>query len=139
MKVITTPETRWARCDIKSVNLLPNVLAKQSAREAGAFEAGSWIDDGFVTEGASSNAWIVDSEGRLRTRELSNHILHGVTRAAVLRSSRASGRCTFSKQAFTLAEAKAAREAFITSASNPVIAGHRHRRRTDRRGQARAR
>ncbi len=129
VKVITTPETRWARCDIKTVGLLPNVLAKQSAREAGAFEAWFVDQNGFVTEGASTNAWIVDSEGRLRTRELSNHILHGVTRAAVAELA-LERQMPVLEQAFTPAEVRKAREAFLTSAGNPVIAvtaidGHR--------------
>ncbi|MEZ6024496.1 MAG: aminotransferase class IV, partial [Hyphomonadaceae bacterium] len=76
VKVISLPETRWARRDIKSVNMLPNVLARQAAKEAGAFEAWFVDHDGFVTEGTSSNAWIVDREGRLRTRALSHDILH---------------------------------------------------------------
>jgi D-alanine transaminase len=120
VKVITTPETRWARCDIKSVNLLPNVLAKQQAREAGAFEAWFVDRDGFVTEGSSTNAWIVDAQGRLRTRDLSNAILHGVTRAVVLKLAR-ERQMPVVEQAFTPEEARAAREAFVTSAGNPVI------------------
>ena len=122
--VITTPEIRWARCNIKSVNLLPNVLAKQQAKERGALEAWFVDADGTVTEGASSNAWIVDAQGRLRTRNLSNRILHGVTRAVLLRLA-AERQMSVSEAPFTVAEAKAAREAFITSASNvcvPVIA-----------------
>ena len=88
IKVITVPETRWSRRDIKSVNLLPNVLARQQAKEAGAFEA--WFVDqkGMVTEGTSSNAFIVDAEGRIRTRALSADILHGVTRAVLLKIAR---------------------------------------------------
>lgn len=121
VKVITTAETRWARCDIKSVNLLPNVLAKQQAREAGAFEAWFVDDEGFVTEGASTNAWIVDAQGRLRTRDLSNRILHGVTRAIVLKLAR-ERQMPVLEQAFTAADVRAAREAFLTSAGNPVIA-----------------
>lgn len=124
VKVITTPETRWARCDIKSTSLLPNVLAKQQAREAGAFEAWYVDDKGYVTEGSSSNAWIVDSNNRLRTRDLSNRILHGVTRAALLAAARKLG-CEVVEGPFTVADAKAAREAFITAASNaavPVVA-----------------
>jgi D-alanine transaminase len=118
--VITLPETRWARCDIKSTNLLPNVLAKQQAREAGAFEAWFVDADGLITEGTSSNAWIVDKDGKLRTRNLSNRILHGVTRAALLNAARAAG-LELIESAFTLGEAKAAREAFISSATNPAV------------------
>jgi D-alanine transaminase len=120
IKVITLPETRWARCDIKSTNLLPNVLARQAARDAGAFEA--WYVDahGFVTEGTSSNAWIVDAQGRLRTRGLSNHILHGVTRGALLALA-PKLQLSVSEDPFTVAEAKDAREAFISAASNPAM------------------
>lgn len=120
VKVITTPEIRWARRDIKSVNLLPNVLMRQKAKEAGAFEA--WFVDaaGFVTEGTSSNAWIVDQQGQLRTRALSNDILHGVTRAAILDVAR-KRQMKVAEAPFTPAEAQAAREAFITAASNPAV------------------
>jgi D-alanine transaminase len=121
VKVISLPETRWARRDIKSVNLLPNVLARQQAREAGAFEAWYIDSDGLVTEGTASNAWIVDGRGRIRTRGLSNDILHGVTRAALLRIAR-ERQMSVVEEPFTLAEAKAAREAFISAASNPAVA-----------------
>jgi D-alanine transaminase len=117
VKVIAHPETRWARRDIKSVNLLPNVLARQAAREAGAYEAWFVDADGLVTEGTASNAWIVDQEGVLRTRALSNDILHGVTRAALLMLAR-ERQMRVEERAFTIAEAKNAREAFISSASN---------------------
>lgn len=122
--VISAPDTRWARCDLKTVGLLPNVLARQAATEAGAFEAWFVDADGYVTEGTASNAWIVDAQGRLRTRELSNRILHGVTRATLMALA-LERQIPVIEQAFTLEEAKAAREAFITSATNsavPVIA-----------------
>lgn len=122
--VVTTPENRWARCDIKSVNLLPNILAKQQAKEAGAMEAWFVEPDGMVTEGSSSTAWIVDKDGRLRTRDLSNRILHGVTRALVLRLA-AERQMKLVEGPFSVTEAKQAKEAFITSASNicvPVVA-----------------
>ena len=119
VKVISAPETRWARRDIKSVNLLPNVLARQAAKEAGAFEAWFVDGDGFVTEGTSSNAWIVDAEGTLRTRGLSHELLHGVTRAALLKIAR-DRQIIVRETPFTVAEAKAAREAFISAASNPA-------------------
>lgn len=114
--VVTQPESRWARCDIKSTALLANVLAKQHARESGAFE--TWFVDreGFVTEGASTNAWIVDAQGVLRTRALSNAILPGITRGEIIPLCRQLG-IKFDERAFTVAEAKAAREAFITAAS----------------------
>ncbi len=120
VKVITTPETRWARCDIKSVNLLPNALAKQQAKESGAFEAWFVDADGFVTEGSSTTAWIIDQEGRLRTRDLSNRILHGVTRAVLLREAE-ERQMQVIEAPFTPADVAAAREAFVTSAGNPVV------------------
>lgn len=121
IKVISVPETRWARRDIKTVNLLPNALARQAAREAGAFEA--WFVDtgGLVTEGTSSNAFIVDANGRIITRPLSNDLLHGVTRAVLLRIAR-ERQMPLVEKAFSIEEAKAAREAFISSASNPALA-----------------
>jgi D-alanine transaminase len=120
VRVISVPETRWARRDIKSVNLLPNVLARQAAKEAGAFEA--WFVDaaGCVTEGTSSTAWIVDAEGRLRTRALSNDLLHGVTRSALMQLAR-ERQIKVIEQPFSVAEAQAAREAFISAASNPAV------------------
>jgi len=118
--VITQPDIRWGRCDIKTVGLLPNVLAKQSARQAGAYEA--WLVDGqgYVTEGASTNAWIVDADGVLRTRDTTANILRGVTRKQLLPVAEAAG-TPVSEQPFTVAEAKAAREAFITAASTFVM------------------
>lgn len=118
--VISAPDQRWVRRDIKSTNLLPNVLARQAAREAGAFEAWLIDEQGFVAEGTSSNAWIVDEAGRLRTRALSDAILHGVTRAALLKLA-PSLQLAVSETPFTIAEAKAAREAFISGASNPAL------------------
>jgi len=120
IKVITLPEARWARCDIKSTNLLANVLARQAARDAGAFEAWFVDGEGNITEGSSSNAWIVDAEGRLRTAGLSNQILHGVTRAALLNIAR-DLQMPVLEQPFSVDEAKAAREAFISAASNPAM------------------
>ncbi len=122
--VITTPDQRWARCDIKSTSLLPNVLAKQAARAAGAAEAWMVDADGRVTEGSSTNAWIVDSEGRLITRDAHANILNGITRRAVMALAE-ERQIKVVERAFTVAEAKAAREAFITAASTlvtPVIA-----------------
>jgi D-alanine transaminase len=120
VSVVTTPETRWGRCDIKTVGLLPNALAKQKAREAGAAEA--WFVDelGFVTEGASSNAWIVDREGRLRTRDTNANILRGVTRNTLLDVIRGEG-LEVDERPFTADEAVAAREAFITGAGTLVL------------------
>ncbi|WP_298747277.1 D-amino-acid transaminase [uncultured Brevundimonas sp.] len=118
--VITHPDIRWGRCDIKTVGLLPNVLAKQAARERGAAEA--WMVDemGLVTEGSSTNAWIVDENGKLRTRDTQANILRGVTRAAVLRLIEEEG-LEFEERAFSVEEAKRAREAFYTSASGFVM------------------
>jgi len=117
VKVITAPETRWARRDIKSVNLLPNVLARQAAKDAGAFEAWFVDDDGLVTEGTSSTAWIVDASGVRCTRGLSHDLLHGVTRAAVLQLAR-DRQIRVEERAFSVKEVQAAREAFLTAASN---------------------
>jgi D-alanine transaminase len=124
VRVIATPDIRWGRCDIKSTALLANVLAKQEARERGGFEA--WFVDanGDVTEGASTTAWIVTAAGEIVTRELDNHILPGVTRAALLAAAREL-QLKVVERRFSLTEAKAAREAFISSASGaaaPVIA-----------------
>ena len=118
--VITAPENRWGRCDIKTVGLLPNSLAKQKAREAGAMEAWFVDDLGFVTEGASSNAWILDAEGRLRTRDTNANILRGITRHSLLDVIRREG-LPVDERPFTPAEAMAAREAFITGAGTLVL------------------
>ena len=117
--VITTPESRWARCDIKTIALLPNVLAKQAAREKGAGEAWFVDDLGLVTEGASSNAWIVDREGVLRTRDLNANILRGVTRKSLMELIAREG-LQVSERPFSVQDAKAAREAFITGAGSLV-------------------
>jgi len=114
--VISLPEQRWTRPDIKSLQLLPNVLAKQAAREAGAFEAWFVDRDGFVTEGASTNAWIVASDGTLVTRKADETILHGVARARLLDVAKNLA-LRFEERAFTVSEAKDAREAFLSSAT----------------------
>jgi D-alanine transaminase len=118
--VITVPENRWGRVDIKSVSLLPNVLAKQAAREAGAREA--WFVDkqGRVTEGSSSNAWIITRDGKAITHQLGHDILRGITRTVLLDVFAAQG-LALEERAFTVEEAYAAREAFITSASQIVL------------------
>ncbi len=118
--VITVPETRWARVDIKSVALLPNVLAKQAAREANAREAWFVDRDGFITEGASANAWIVTDDGRVMTRPSDNAILRGITRAVLFDVIRAHN-LVIDERPFTVAEAYAAREAFVTAASQIVL------------------
>jgi D-alanine transaminase len=118
--VITQPETRWARCDIKSIGLLPNVLAKQAAREVGAAEVWFVDDLGLVTEGASSNAWIVDANGALRTRDIQANILRGVTRNSLLAIAVEAG-LRLEERPFTVEEARGAREAFITGAGTLVM------------------
>jgi D-alanine transaminase len=120
IEVISTPDIRWRRCDIKTVMLLPACLAKEAARRKGAREAWFVDADGFVTEGASSNAWIVTDEGRVVTRQADARILAGVTRATVIDAIRSCG-IPLEERPFSLAEAYAAREAFVTSASNTVM------------------
>lgn len=118
--VIAIPDIRWRRCDIKSVSLLPNVLGKQQAAEAGAYEAWMTDDDGFVTEGTSTNAWIVSSEGELLTRNLSHAILAGITRASIVALASEEG-LRLAERPFSLEEARRAREAFLTSSSTFVL------------------
>ena len=121
--VVTTPDIRWGRCDIKTVSLLPNVLAKQAAREQGAYEAWLVDKDGLVTEGSSTNAWIVDSQGRLRTRDTNANILRGITRTSLMALAR-DLQIQVIETPFTVEEAKSASEAFITAASafvTPVV------------------
>lgn len=121
--VISVPDNRWDRVDIKTVGLLPNVLAKQAAREAGAKEA--WFVDakGDVTEGSSTNAWIVTRDGAVVTRPADHGILRGITRTVVLEVLADHG-LKLEERPFTMEEAYAAREAFITSATQfvtPVV------------------
>jgi D-alanine transaminase len=118
--VISVPDNRWERVDIKSVALLPNVLAKQTAREHGAREA--WFVDkqGFVTEGSSSNAWIVTKNNTVVTRQVDTAILKGITRTVVLDIIAAQG-LKLDVRAFTMDEAYQAKEAFVTSASQTVM------------------
>jgi D-alanine transaminase len=118
--VLTQPDQRWARCDIKTVGLLPNALAKQAAREAGAEEAWLIDDLGFITEGASTNAWIVDAEGALRTRDTNANILRGITRKTLIDLAGEAG-IEVSLRPFTVDEVKAAKEAFMTAASTLVM------------------
>ncbi len=117
---ITVPDNRWERVDIKTVGLLPNALAKQAAREAGAYEAIFVDRDGHVTEGASTNVWIVDGDGVLVTRPADPGILKGITRTVVLEAATAEG-LRVEERRFTTAELKAAREVFITAASTIVM------------------
>jgi D-alanine transaminase len=118
--VITIPDIRWQRCDIKSVSLVPNVLGKQQAREAGAYEAWQVDREGHVTEGTSTNAWIVTDEGTVMTRAADNAILNGVTRRAVLEIINREG-YRFTERPFSVAQARAAREAFLTSTTAELL------------------
>tara|TARA_R110002096_G_scaffold181912_8_gene359628 strand:- start:1451 stop:2317 length:867 start_codon:yes stop_codon:yes gene_type:complete len=121
VSVLSVPEIRWRRCDVKSVALLPNVLAKQKAREHGAHEA--WFtreEDGVVTEGGSTNAFIVSADGTLITHPATNAILGGITRDRVISLARAAG-MQVEERPFTLDEAKSAREAFMTSTTTGVF------------------
>jgi D-alanine transaminase len=118
--VISVPENRWPRVDIKSVSLLPNVLAKQAAREQGAKEAWFVDADKFVTEGSSSNAWIVTRDGAVVTRPAEFGILRGITRTVVLEVLADHG-LKLEERPFTIDEAYAAREAFVTSATQFVM------------------
>ena len=123
IKIITVPENRWDRVDIKSVGLLPNVLAKQKAKEAGAQEAWFVDTDGNVKEGGSSNAWIVTADGVMVTRPAEHGILRGITRTTLFDVAKKLG-LTIEERGFSVAEAKAAREAFISSATTiamPVV------------------
>lgn len=118
ISVITQPDIRWGRVDIKTIGLLPNILAKEEAKKAGAGEA--WlVRDGKVTEGGSSNAWIIDSRGVLITHPLGHEILGGITRQTVMRCAEML-QLRVEERAFSVEEAKRANEAFITSAMNLV-------------------
>ena len=118
--VITIPDLRWKRCDIKSVSLLPNVLGKQSAVAAGAYEAWMVDPEGRITEGTSTNAWIVTQDNELVTREAGTSILNGITRLRLIELLRRDG-VTFAERPFTVEEARQAREAFLTSSTNFVM------------------
>ena len=124
VRITTVPDIRWQRCDIKSTGLLPNVLAKQAAIEQGSFEAWFVDAEGNVTEGSSTNAWIVEPGGAIVTRAIDGAILSGITRATLISVAGEHGREVIERP-FSVPEAKAAEEAFVTSASNlvmPVIA-----------------
>lgn len=123
ISVTTVPDNRWGRCDIKTVMLLPASLAKEAAHAAGSQDAWFVDEKGFVTEGASNNAWIVDQAGRLITRACNTEILRGITRTTLVDLLKREG-IEFVERPFTVEEAKRAREAFITSATNiltPVV------------------
>ena len=116
----TMPDIRWGRCDIKTVMLLPASLAKEAARKEGAKEAWFVDAEGYVTEGGSSNAWIVDRDGRLITRQVVVSILRGITRTTLIDLLKREN-IELIERPFTVEEAKSAREAFITSATNIVM------------------
>ena len=118
--MVTAPDIRWLRCEIKSISLLPNVLAKQAAKEQGAYEAWLVREGDVVTEASASNAYIVDADGVLRTHPTSPRILGGVTRSVVLELARDEG-IPVDERPFSTAEIGAAREAFLTSTSSWVM------------------
>ncbi len=118
--VVTVADNRWERVDIKTIALVPNVLARQAAREAGAAEAWFVDAEGFVTEGAASNAWIVTHEGALVTRPAESGILRGITRTVVFEIAAAS-QLKVEERPFRVSEALEAREAFVTAATQIVM------------------
>ena len=123
VSVITIRDIRWQRCDIKTISLLPNVLGKQAAREAGAAEAWQFDSEDFITEGTSTNAWIVDTDGRLVTRHIGIAILSGVTRSTLMLLAEKLG-LNVDERPFSVLEAEGAKEAFFTSATSfltPVV------------------
>ncbi|HTN41453.1 MAG TPA: D-amino-acid transaminase [Asticcacaulis sp.] len=129
IKAISVPDIRWGRCDIKTVGLLPNVLAKQKAKEQGAGEVIFVDNDGFVTEGGSTNVYMVTKDGLIKTRSLTANILPGVTRLNLLPLIAESG-IELREESFTLDEAKAASEVFITAATSlvmPIVAIDDHK------------
>ena len=119
VQVITAPDIRWGRVDIKSISLLPNALAKQAAKKAGAYEA-ILVREGIVTEGSSTNVWIVDENNALVTHPTGHEILGGITRQSVMKAAEALG-LHIEERAFTLEDAKRAPEAFVTSATSQVM------------------
>lgn len=120
VKAITVPDIRWGRCDIKTVGLLPNVLAKQQAKEQGAGEVIFVDREGFISEGGSTNVYIVGDDNIIRTRPLTANILPGVTRLNLLKVARAQG-LDIREEPFTVEQLKAAREVFVTAATSLVL------------------
>ena len=120
INVIAIPDLRWKRVDIKSIALLPNVLARQHAREHGAYEAWLIDSEGMVTEGAASNAWIVSEAGSIVTRQIDHSILRGITRTTLIEIIAAYG-LKLEERKFSLEEAFAAREAFVTGATTLIM------------------
>ncbi|MGC6471802.1 MAG: D-amino-acid transaminase [Parvibaculales bacterium] len=134
--VVSQPDQRWARCDIKTVSLLPNILARQSANTMQAQEAWLLDEDGFITEGAATNAWIVNADGVLLTRPSGPDILAGITREILLEVIK-SQNMDYIERAFTLEEAFSAREAFSTASTLtvfPVVSIDSHEIGTGRPG-----
>jgi D-alanine transaminase len=126
--VVTMPDLRWRRVDIKSISLLPNVLARQAAKERGAYEAWLLDSDGMVTEGAASNAWIIDQAGTIVTRHVDHSILRGITRTTLVEVVNSLG-LRFEERKFSRNDAIVAREAFITGATTlvtPVVTIDEH-------------
>ena len=119
VKVVTIPDLRWKRRDIKSTSMLAQAMGKQEAKLKGAYE-GWMVENGLVTEGTSSSAFIFDAKGVIRTQPLGHHILPGVTRRAVLRLAALEG-VTLEERPFSVADALSAREAFMTAASAFVL------------------
>lgn len=120
IEVATVPDRRWARCDIKSIALLPNILARREAQAGGANEAWQVDESGHITEGTATNAWIVDAEGRLRTHPVGAKILNGITRRVVCDLAAEMGLEVLEKP-FTPAEAQAARECFATASTLTIL------------------
>jgi len=123
IKVSSQPDIRWGRCDVKSIALLPNILAKQAAREAGGFEAVLYDQQGYVTEGSSTNIWMVSADGVLVTRSTDDNILPGITRATLMTIA-AELQMKVETRAFTLDESKSAAEMFLTSSTScamPIV------------------
>jgi len=123
VKCVSQPDIRWGRCDIKSTSLLPNALAKQAAKEQGGFEAVLVDSDGMVTEGSSTNVWMVAADGTLVTRSVSDNILSGITRAT-LKMIAEELQIKVEERAFSLEEAKTAPELFLTSSTScamPIV------------------
>ena len=120
VKVVSAPDIRWGRRDIKSVGLLPNALAKQAATESKSYEALLYGPDGVVSEASSSNAWMVDGNKTIVTHPTTNMILGGITRATVIKLAREAG-YQIAERTFTLDEAKRAREVFLTGTTTFVM------------------
>ncbi|OFX08023.1 MAG: D-amino acid aminotransferase [Alphaproteobacteria bacterium RIFOXYD12_FULL_60_8] len=120
VSVISHPDIRWGRCDIKTTSLLPNIMAKQQAKLQGAFEA--WLVDaqGYVTEGSAANAWIITKDGEIRTHALGNDVLAGITRQGVLKLC-AQEKLKLVEKPFKVEDVLKAEEAFLTSATNLVL------------------